>query len=61
MDKLIDYIKERWYISKIDDNTLLVIKGRTKKKFKIDKYESSEELIKSIEKYMSTEKHEGWR
>lgn len=59
--QLIDYIKEHWYISTIDENTLLVRKGRTKKKFKIDKYKSSEELIKSIEEYMSMEKHEGWR
>lgn len=59
--QLIDYIKEHWYISMIDCNTLLVRKGRTKKKFKINKYKSSEELIKSIEEYMSMEKHEGWR
>lgn len=48
-EEINNYIKQHWYISLIDENTLLVRKGRTKKKFKINKYKSSEELIKSIE------------
>lgn len=60
-EEINNYIKQHWYISLIDENTLLVRKGRTKKKFKINKYKSSEELIKSIEEYMSMEKNEGWR
>lgn len=41
-----------WYV-KIFDDYCLVIKGKTHKKFKFAKYETTEELISDIQWYMA--------
>ena len=55
------YVNDRWYIGFLPDGNILVHKGRTKKKFKLSKYDNVQTLIDDIQKYMSTEKNEGWK
>lgn len=57
--KFKEYAKKFWYISFVDDK-VKVIKGRTRKYFKLNDYKTSEELIKSIQEYMSNDLHYGW-
>lgn len=58
--KLQEYIEQHWYIS-IFEQTLIVKKGRTKKKFKLSKYDNFDDLLKDINQYMSCEKNFGWK
>ena len=58
--KFLKWALSYWYISDNGDYAL-VRKGRTKRKFKYEKYTTAEEMQDDIRKYMSSELNYGWK
>lgn len=58
--KFLKWMLGYWYISDHGDHCV-VKKGRTKRKFKYEKYMTAESLQEDIRKYMSSELNYGWK
>lgn len=50
--KFLKWALDYWYVS-YDNGIVTVRKGRTRRKFKMDKYRTAEDLIDDIHRYMN--------